>query len=72
MFDKLRSSFSGLVKTVKERSLTPKEVDEMLWNFQISMMESDVAQEVAEELSTEIRPYLLLKKSWSRLVLVYT
>ncbi len=59
MFDKLRSSFSGLVKTVKERSLTTKEVDEMLWNFQISMMESDVAQEVAEELSAGLRPCLL-------------
>lgn len=59
MFDKLKSSFSGLIKTVKERSLTPKEVDEMLWNFQISMMESDVAQEVAEELASGLRPYLL-------------
>lgn len=47
------------MKTVKERSLTTKEVDEMLWNFQISMMESDVAQEVAEDLASGLRPYLV-------------
>ena len=55
MFDKLRSAIKALSKAVKERTLDEKEVSKLLWEFEIALMESDVAYEVVEELTSRVK-----------------
>ena len=55
MFEKLREAFSSLAKVVSERKLSEKEVDEVLFNFQLTLLESDVAQEVVDKLTADLR-----------------
>ena len=50
MFEKLREAFSSLTKVVSEKKLSEKDLDEALFNFQLTLLESDVAQEVVENL----------------------
>ena len=58
MFDRLKQAFSSVAKLATERKLSPKELDELLHEFQISLLESDVAQEVTERLIESIRTAL--------------
>lgn len=58
MFEKLREAFSSLSKIVSEKRLTPKELDEALFSFQLALLESDVAQEVVEKIAGGIRAEL--------------
>ena len=55
MFDKLREAFSSLTKVVSERKLSEKDLDEAFFNFQLTLLESDVAQEVVDKISSEIK-----------------
>ncbi len=50
MFDKLKQAFSSVARLATERKLSSKELDELLFGFQVSLLESDVAQEVTEKL----------------------
>ena len=54
MFDKLRSAIRALSKAITERTLDEKEVSKLLWEFEIALMESDVAYEVVEELTSKV------------------
>ena len=47
---------------ISEVSLSEKEIDEFLWEFELALLESDVAQPVAEELITEIKTRLIEAK----------
>jgi fused signal recognition particle receptor len=62
MFEKLRSAINTLNKTIKERSFNEKEIDQLLWDFEISLLESDVAHEVVQKLTTKMKEELLGKK----------
>lgn len=55
MFEKLRQAFSSLTKVVSEKKLSEKEVDDVLFNLQLGLLESDVAQEVADKITTDLR-----------------
>jgi len=55
MFDKLRSAIKALSKAITERTLDEKEVSKLLWEFEIALMESDVAYEVVEELTSRVK-----------------
>ncbi|MGB9660327.1 MAG: signal recognition particle-docking protein FtsY [Nitrososphaerales archaeon] len=55
MFDKLRSALKALSKAITERTLDEKEVDKLLWDFKVALMESDVAYEVVEELTSKLK-----------------
>ncbi|MEM2955562.1 MAG: signal recognition particle-docking protein FtsY, partial [Nitrososphaerales archaeon] len=55
MFDKLRSALKALSKAITERTLDEKEVDKLLWDFKVALMESDVAYEVVEELTSRLK-----------------
>jgi fused signal recognition particle receptor len=50
LFDKLREAFSSLTKVVSEKKLSEKDIDEALYNFQLTLLESDVAQEVVDSM----------------------
>ncbi len=55
MFDRLREAFSSLTKVVSERKLSEKNLDEALYNFQLTLLESDVAQEVVDSLVASLK-----------------
>src|SRR3989442_12918842 len=55
MFDKLKKAFSSAAKGIGQRELTDKVLDDALLDLQIALLESDVAQEVVEELSAKLK-----------------
>src|SRR5687767_9097995 len=59
MFDKLKKAFSRAAKSVVQKELTEKVLDDVLLDLQIALLESDVAQEVVDELSEKLKKELL-------------
>jgi fused signal recognition particle receptor len=58
LFERLRQAFSAITSAVRERELSEKELSELAFNFQLSLIESDVAQNVAEKLTQEVQKSL--------------
>lgn len=58
MFDKLRQAFSSVTSAVREKKLSEEELGKLAFEFQISLVESDVAQPVAEKLTLEVEKSL--------------
>ncbi len=58
MFDRLKQAFQSIATAVREKQLTDEELDKVLFDFQISLTESDVAQRVAESLAREVQASL--------------
>jgi len=54
MFEKLRESFTNLVKKVTEVELKPENLNSLLFDFKISLIENDVAVTVADYICDEI------------------
>ena len=59
MFEKLKQAFSAITSAVREKSLTGGQLDEAIFDFQIALVESDVAQSVAAALTDEVQKSLL-------------
>jgi fused signal recognition particle receptor len=59
MFEKLKKAFSRAAKSVAQKELTEKVLDDVLLDLQIALLESDVAQEVVDELSSKLKKELL-------------
>ncbi|MGI0101332.1 MAG: signal recognition particle-docking protein FtsY [Nitrosotalea sp.] len=59
MFDKLRNAFSSAVKSFGEKELKEKDVDEVLFELEISLLESDVATEVIDLLKSDLKKQLI-------------
>jgi fused signal recognition particle receptor len=59
MFDKLRKAFSSAAKNIGQKELSEKELDDNLFGLQIALLESDVAQEVIDDLSAILKKELL-------------
>ena len=55
MFERLKQAFSAVTTAVREKQLNDKDLDDVVFNFQISLVESDVAQSVAEALTNEVQ-----------------
>ena len=58
MFDRLKQAFSAVRSAVSEKELSDKDLDDVIFNFQIALIESDVAQSVAEALTNEVQKSL--------------
>jgi len=58
LFEKLRQAFTAVANAARERKISGRELDELLSEFEISLIESDVAQQVAEELIQEVKKKL--------------
>ncbi|HYA55476.1 MAG TPA: signal recognition particle-docking protein FtsY [Nitrososphaerales archaeon] len=58
MFERLKQAFSAVTSAVKEKELSDKDLDDVVFNFQIALIESDVAQSVAEALTDEVQKSL--------------
>ena len=59
MFEKLRGAFSSLARAVAEKKLSDKDLDDSLYDFQLALMESDVAQSVVESVTGDLKKQLL-------------
>ena len=59
MFDKLKKAFSKAAKGIGQKELTEKVLDDTLLDLQIALLESDVAEEVVDDLSTKLKKELL-------------
>ena len=59
MFDKLKKAFSSAAKGIGQKELTDQVLDDALLDLQIALLESDVAQEVIDDLSTKLKKELL-------------
>ncbi len=55
MFDRLRAQFSKLYETVTKSDLKGKDLDKVLDEFQLELVQSDVAVSVAEYVAVELR-----------------
>lgn len=59
MFDKLRKAFSSATKSIGQRDLSEKDLDNSLFDLQLGLLESDVAQEVIDDFSAKLKKELL-------------
>jgi len=59
MFDKLKQAFSNAAKNISQRELSEKDLDESLFDLNIALLESDVSQEVIDDLSKQIKDNLV-------------
>jgi fused signal recognition particle receptor len=59
LFEKLKSAFSSLSKLATHTSLSQKDIDSILWDFEIALIESDVAQEIIQGLVSNLKARLL-------------
>jgi len=59
MFDKLKSALGSLAKIATHATLSKEDVDSFLWDFEVELIESDVASEVIENLNANLRKKLV-------------
>jgi len=53
---------SGFLSFFREKRITEKDVDDVLWDLEMALLESDVALEVAEKITTELKEELVGRK----------
>ena len=59
MFEKLRNAFSIAAKSFGEKELKEKDIDEVLFELEIALLESDVATEVIDALKDDLKKQLI-------------
>lgn len=59
MFEKLRNAFSNSFLNILNKEITEKDIDNNIFDFQISLLESDVAQEVIDEITKKLKQDLV-------------
>ncbi|TLX81436.1 MAG: signal recognition particle-docking protein FtsY [Thaumarchaeota archaeon] len=59
MFEKLRNAFSSAVKSFGQKDLKEKDIDEVLFELEVALLESDVATEVIDSLKDDLKQKLI-------------
>ncbi|MYL10820.1 MAG: signal recognition particle-docking protein FtsY, partial [Cenarchaeum sp. SB0669_bin_11] len=59
MFDSLRKSFTRFSKTLAEKDLSESDIEEILEDLEMSLLQSDVALEVVEDISSDLKRQLV-------------
>ncbi|MGD0330753.1 MAG: signal recognition particle-docking protein FtsY [Nitrososphaeria archaeon] len=62
MFEKLKNTFSAIVSTLSTKELNAKDLDPILNELVLSLLECDVAYEVAEEIVKNLKSKIVGKK----------
>jgi len=62
MFDKLRTAFSSAAKSFSEKELKEKDIDDILFQLEVSLLESDVAIEVIDSIKSDLKQKLIGSK----------
>jgi fused signal recognition particle receptor len=55
LFEKLRKIFSETTRNLGQKSISKKDINSILDELQISLMENDVAHEIADEMTAKIK-----------------
>lgn len=58
MFEKLKAAFGSLSQVATHTTISSGEIDSLLWDFEVSMIESDVATEAIEAINSNVRKKL--------------
>lgn len=59
MFEKLRNAFSSAVKSLGEKELKENDIDEVLFELEVALLESDVATEVIDSIKSDLKKQLV-------------
>ena len=59
MFDKLKKAFSNIISDISKKEISEKNLENTLFNLEIALLESDVAQEVIDDISATLKNKLL-------------
>ena len=59
MFERLKRVFTNAAKSISQRELSEKDLEESLFDLQVGLLESDVSQEVIDDLSLKIKNNLV-------------
>jgi fused signal recognition particle receptor len=59
MFDQLRKAFSNATRSLVQKELTEKDIDNMLSDLEIALLQSDIAQEVIDDLVVKLKKDLV-------------
>jgi len=62
LFDRLKKAIGSLVDQISPKKISEADLDSLLWDFQMSLVECDVALPVAEEISNRIKERLVGSK----------
>src|SRR5689334_19594967 len=59
MFEKLRNAFSSAAKSFGQKELKEKDINEVLFELEVALLESDVATEVIDSLKNDLKQKLI-------------
>ena len=59
MFEKLSNAFSNVAKSLGEKELKENDIDDMLTQLEVSLLESDVAIEVIDNIKSDLKEKLI-------------
>ena len=59
MFEKLGNAFSKVAKSFSEKELKEKDIEDVLYDLEISLLESDVATEVIDNIKSDLKANLI-------------
>ena len=59
MFDSLRKAFSNVAQSLGEKELNQKDIEDILFELEISLLESDVAGEVIDSIKSNLKEKLI-------------
>ena len=62
MFNKLRNVLAKTAEVITKRTLTEENLDKILWEFQLSLAQNDIAFNVAEEVAQAVKQTLVGQK----------
>ena len=58
MFDNLKKAFTDVSKGFSEKDLKEKDIEDVLFEFEINLLESDVATEVIDSIKESLKDLL--------------
>ncbi|RZN46160.1 signal recognition particle-docking protein FtsY [archaeon] len=59
MFDSLKTKLTSFVDSVSQKTISEKDIDDLLWELQLTLMENDVSLSVSERLGEELKEALV-------------
>ncbi|VFJ13043.1 signal recognition particle-docking protein FtsY [Candidatus Nitrosocosmicus franklandus] len=59
MFEKLKKAFSNAAKSISQKELSDKDLDNALFDLNVSLLESDISQDVIDVLTKQLKQKLI-------------
>ena len=68
MFDNLKKAFSDVSKGFNEKELNEKDIEDVLFQLEINLLESDVATEVIDSIKNSLKEKLIGTKVEKKII----